>query len=107
MDLKYITLYTVPVKGAQSLPLCIYTKRYTIYFFFIFSDPTPHENDPLLQIKWDPVVDANNLNYLSIGSELTKGKNPFYERMLFWEKLHHEHIFLRTLVYFNEMGVTW
>ncbi|CAH0725291.1 unnamed protein product, partial [Brenthis ino] len=75
--------------------------------FAKYGDPTPDEDDALLQIKWEPVVNENRLNYLSIGSELTKGRNPFYERMLFWEKLHKEHMFLRTLVYFNEIGVAF
>ncbi|XP_045765486.1 juvenile hormone esterase-like [Maniola jurtina] len=75
--------------------------------FAKYGNPTPDENDPLLQITWDPIHDEKTLNYLSIGSELTKGRNPFYERMMFWEKLHEEHLFLRTLVYFNDIGVQW
>ncbi|CAH2244190.1 jg7430 [Pararge aegeria aegeria] len=75
--------------------------------FAKYGNPTPDENDPLLQITWDPVHDDKTLNYLSIGSELTKGRNPFYERMTFWEKMHEEHLFLRTLVYFNDIGVQW
>lgn len=75
--------------------------------FAKYGNPTPIDNDPLLQITWDPVADNKTLNYLSIGSELTKGRNPFLERMLFWEKLHDDHLFLRTLVYFNDIGVSW
>ncbi|XP_023942431.1 juvenile hormone esterase [Bicyclus anynana] len=75
--------------------------------FAKYGNPTPDETDTLLQIKWDPVQDEKALNYLSIGSELTKGTNPFYERMEFWEKLHEEHMFLRALVHFNDIGVQW
>lgn len=71
------------------------------------SNPTPDDNDPLLQITWDPVESKDKLNYLSIGSELTKGRNPFDERMKFWDTLHQEHAFLRTIVYFNDIGVSW
>ncbi|CAH1647167.1 unnamed protein product [Spodoptera littoralis] len=70
-------------------------------------NPTPDEDDPLLQITWDPIENKDKLNYLSIGSELTKGRNPFYERMKFWDSLHQEHAFLRTIVYFNDIGVSW
>lgn len=84
----------------------------TCFFFsnnlqLIFSNPTPDANDPLLQITWDPVENKDKLYYLSIGSELTKGRNPFDERMKFWDTLHQEHAFLRTLVYFNDIGVSW
>ncbi|XP_046963161.1 esterase FE4-like isoform X3 [Vanessa cardui] len=75
--------------------------------FATHGNPTPDDNDPLLQITWDPVADENTLNYLSIGLELTKGRNPFQERMQFCDELHREHIFLRTLVYFNDIGVSW
>ncbi|XP_064071505.1 juvenile hormone esterase-like [Vanessa tameamea] len=75
--------------------------------FATHGNPTPDDNDPLLQITWDPVANEHTLNYLSIGLELTKGRNPFHERMQFWEELHREHIFLRTLVYFNDIGVSW
>ncbi|XP_049869915.1 juvenile hormone esterase-like [Pectinophora gossypiella] len=75
--------------------------------FAIYGNPTPDEDDPLLQIKWDPVENKDKLNYLSIGTELTKGRNPFQERMEFWEELHQEHMFLRVLVYFNDLGVTF
>nr|ATJ44555.1 acetate esterase 11 [Helicoverpa assulta] len=71
------------------------------------SNPTPDESDGLLKITWDPVENQDKLNYLSIGSELTKGRNPFEERMKFWDSLHQEHAFLRTLVYFNDIGVSW
>lgn len=73
------------------------------YFKFIFRNPTPNEDD-LLSITWDPVENKERLNYLSIGSELTKGRNPFHERMKFWDALHKEHTFLRAFVHFNEMG---
>ncbi|XP_026737629.1 carboxylesterase 4A-like [Trichoplusia ni] len=70
-------------------------------------NPTPDDDDPLLQITWDPVENKDRLHYLSIGSELTKGRNPFDERMKFWDTLHQEHAFLRALVYFNDLGVSW
>nr|QLI62118.1 carboxylesterase 6 [Streltzoviella insularis] len=75
--------------------------------FAKFGNPTPNDDDPLLQITWDPVENKDKLNYLSIGSELTKGRNPFHERMAFWDELHKEHTFLRVLVYFNDLGVSW
>lgn len=91
--------------------LHLFFKLHLFRFFnlllIFFRNPTPIDNDPLLQITWDPVADNKTLNYLSIGSELTKGRNPFLERMLFWEKLHDDHLFLRTLVYFNDIGVSW
>ncbi|CAH0407446.1 unnamed protein product [Chilo suppressalis] len=73
--------------------------------FAKFGNPTPEEDDPLLEIKWDSVDNKEKLNYLSIGTELTKGRNPFHERMIFWEQLHKDFTFLRMLVYFNDIGV--
>lgn len=75
--------------------------------FAKYGNPTPVDNDPLLQITWEPVENKDKLNYLSIGSELTKGRNPFLERMMFWDELHKEHTFLRALVYVNDLGVAW
>ncbi|XP_072940092.1 juvenile hormone esterase-like [Epargyreus clarus] len=75
--------------------------------FAKFGTPTPDENDSLLSITWEPVEDENKINYLSIGTELTKGKNPFSDRMRFWEDLHTEHRFLSALLYFNNMGISW
>nr|WGO51730.1 putative antennal esterase CXE34 [Ectropis grisescens] len=75
--------------------------------FSKYGNPTPDENDPLIQITWDPVENQDKLNYLSIGAELTKGTNPFQERMSFWDDLHRENVFLRTLVYFTDLGVSW
>ncbi|CAB3239295.1 unnamed protein product [Arctia plantaginis] len=75
--------------------------------FAKFGNPTPDDNDPLLQITWDPVENKDRLNYLCIGSEITKGRNPFHERMKFWDKLHQDHKFLRTLVYLNDIGCSW
>lgn len=76
----------------------------TTFLYFDFRNPTPDDDDPLLSITWDPVENKEKLNYLSIGSELTKGTNPFYERMKFWDALHKEHTFLRAIVHINEMG---
>ncbi|CAG9559921.1 unnamed protein product [Danaus chrysippus] len=73
--------------------------------FAKYGNPTPDENDPLLQITWDPVENEEKLNYLSIGSELTKGRNPYYERMKFWDKLHEQHALLRTILYFIDKSV--
>ncbi|XP_030027948.2 esterase FE4-like [Manduca sexta] len=73
--------------------------------FAKYGNPTPNEDDPLLQITWDPVDNSERLNYLSIGSELTKGRNPYYERMKFWDNLYKEHTFLRVQMYFNDLGV--
>lgn len=67
-------------------------------------NPTPDPDDPLLWITWDPVESKEKINYLSIGQELTKGRNPFQERMKFWDELHKEHMFLRALVHFNDSG---
>ncbi|OWR41013.1 juvenile hormone esterase-like [Danaus plexippus] len=73
--------------------------------FAKYGNPTPDENDALLQITWDPVENEEKLNYLSIGSELTKGRNPYYERMKFWDKLHEQHALLKTILYFIDKGV--
>lgn len=75
--------------------------------FAKYGNPTPASDDPLLQITWDPVQSSEKLNYLSIGSELTKGRNPFLERMQFWDQLYENHTFLRAQVYFNDLGVSW
>nr|BAR64774.1 carboxylesterase [Ostrinia furnacalis] len=69
-------------------------------------NPTPDEDDPLLEIKWDPVENKDKLNYLSIGTELTKGRNPFRERMNFWEEIHTENSLLRMLVHFTNKGIS-
>ncbi|XP_045494497.1 esterase FE4-like [Colias croceus] len=73
--------------------------------FAKYGNPTPTDNDDLLQITWDPVENENKLNFLSIGADLTKGRNPFYERMMFWEKLHQEHVILKIITHFNDMGL--
>ncbi|XP_038222830.1 esterase FE4-like isoform X2 [Zerene cesonia] len=73
--------------------------------FAKYGNPTPTDDDNLLQITWDPVENENKLNFLSIGAELTKGRNPFYERMMFWEKLHQEHVLLKIITHFNDMGL--
>nr|WGO51712.1 putative antennal esterase CXE9 [Ectropis grisescens] len=75
--------------------------------FAKYGNPTPEANDRLLQVQWDPVEDSENINYLNIATELTKGRNPFQERIEFWDNLHKEHTFLRTLVYINELGIHW
>ncbi|CAH0591613.1 unnamed protein product [Chrysodeixis includens] len=67
-------------------------------------NPTPEPHDPALSITWDPITNEENLNYLSIGAELTKGINPFYERMKFWDDLQKEHSFVKTLVHFTDLG---
>ncbi|KAJ2951905.1 hypothetical protein O0L34_g4156 [Tuta absoluta] len=74
--------------------------------FAKYGNPTPDEDDPLFQIKWDAVENPEKLNYLSIGPELTKGRNPFYDRMEFWEGLHREYWYLRAKVFFSDIGVT-
>ncbi|CAG9133113.1 hypothetical protein JYU34_006865 [Plutella xylostella] len=75
--------------------------------FAKYGNPTPDDNDPLFHITWDPVENEDRLNYLAIGTELTKGRNPYYDRMKFWDQLFVEQSFLRTLMYFNDMGVQW
>lgn len=61
-------------------------------------NPTPDDDDPTLQITWDPVENNDKLNYLCIGSELTKGRNPFYERMNFLDKLHKDNKFFKAQI---------
>lgn len=75
--------------------------------FAKYGNPTPVNHDPLLQITWDAVENDENINYLSIGSELTKGRNPFLERMKFWDELHKQHTYLRAQVYMNDLGLSW
>lgn len=91
------------IKTPNNTTLSFYSKHY--FDKFCFSNPTPDENDALLQITWDPVENEEKLNYLSIGSELTKGRNPYYERMKFWDKLHEQHALLKTILYFIDKGV--
>uniref|UniRef100_A0A0K8TUL2 Carboxylic ester hydrolase n=1 Tax=Epiphyas postvittana TaxID=65032 RepID=A0A0K8TUL2_EPIPO len=74
--------------------------------FAKYGNPTPDDNDPLLQIKWDPIESENKLNYLCIGSELTKGRNPFSDRMAFWDDLHKQHSFLKVLCCFQDLGIS-
>ncbi|KAI8424384.1 hypothetical protein MSG28_002908 [Choristoneura fumiferana] len=74
--------------------------------FAKYGNPTPDDDDPLLQIKWDPIENENKLNYLCIGSELTKGRNPFSERMAFWDDLHKQHSFLKFLCCLQDLGIT-
>ncbi|KAJ0178763.1 hypothetical protein K1T71_005538 [Dendrolimus kikuchii] len=110
-ELPFIFRITVPdmsrIKGSRD---SVKTRSRVVKMwtnFAKYGNPTPIDNDPLLQITWDPVESTDKLNYLSIGSELTKGRNPFLERMMFWDDLHKEHTFLRALVYFNDLGVSW
>lgn len=70
-----------------------------------FRNPTPTDDDELLQIIWDPVENETRLNFLSIGADLTKGRNPFYKRMLFWEQMHKEHIVPKAISYLYDMGL--
>ncbi|XP_063377315.1 juvenile hormone esterase-like [Cydia fagiglandana] len=94
-----------PCKGSRD---SVTTRRRVIKMwtnFAKYGNPTPDENDPLLQIKWDPVDNANKLNYLNIGSELTKGRNPFRDRMAFWDDLLHQHKFLKILSFFQDFGM--
>ncbi|CAF4812990.1 unnamed protein product [Pieris macdunnoughi] len=73
--------------------------------FAKYGNPTPTDNDELLQITWDSVENEKRLNFLSISSDLTKGRNPFYNRMLFWENIHKEHIVLKVITHMNDMGL--
>nr|AQY62738.1 carboxylesterase [Pieris rapae] len=73
--------------------------------FAKYGNPTPTDNDELLQITWDSVENEKRLNFLSINSDLTKGRNPFYNRMLFWENIHKEHIVLKVITHMNDMGL--
>ncbi|KPJ19515.1 Venom carboxylesterase-6 [Papilio machaon] len=75
--------------------------------FAKFSNPTPDEDDPLLNITWDPVTSKDELNYLSISPNFTKGVNPFQDRMAFWDEIHKEHQFLQVLTHFNDSGIVW
>ncbi|GBP19649.1 Esterase FE4 [Eumeta japonica] len=107
-ELSYIFEMNVPdYKGSRD---SILTRKRVVKMWTNFAkyrNPTPDEKDLLLHVTWDPVENSNKLNYLSIGSELTKGRNPFYERMQFWDDLHNEHIFLRALVHFTATGVRY
>ncbi|VVC98416.1 unnamed protein product [Leptidea sinapis] len=73
--------------------------------FAKYGNPTPDDDDPLLQITWDKVENKDKLNFLSIDTDLTKGRNPFYERMHFWDKIHEEHLILKFITHFIDMGV--
>ncbi|XP_068630990.1 esterase FE4-like [Battus philenor] len=73
--------------------------------FAKFGNPTPDKNDPLLKITWDPVTSKDELNYLCINPNLTKGVNPFHDRMCFWDELHKEHKFLQIIAHFSDIGI--
>ncbi|CAK1546010.1 unnamed protein product [Leptosia nina] len=73
--------------------------------FAKYGNPTPNDDDELLQITWDPVESEKKLNFLSIGSDLTKGRNPFRKRMAFWDNLHQEHIILKIITHMSDMGL--
>ncbi|KAM3967148.1 juvenile hormone esterase [Aphomia sociella] len=75
--------------------------------FIKHGNPTPNHDDPLLQVTWDPVENEDRVNYINIGTDITKGRNPFNDRMAFWNKFHKDHIFLRANVYFNDRGIIW
>lgn len=75
--------------------------------FAKYGNPTPNPDDSLLQVTWDPVENKNQLHYINIGTEITKGKNPFYERMAFWDKFYKDHVFLKANAYFNGLGIAW
>ncbi|XP_059046080.1 juvenile hormone esterase-like [Achroia grisella] len=70
-------------------------------------NPTPDQDDPLLQVTWDPVENKDQLHYINIGTDITKGRNPFYERMSFWDKFYKDNVFLKANAYFNGMGIAW
>ncbi|XP_019764024.2 juvenile hormone esterase [Dendroctonus ponderosae] len=54
--------------------------------FATYLDPTPEDDDLLQNIHW-PVVQADNFQYLEIGTNLSVGKNPKGDRQLFWEHI--------------------
>ncbi|KAL0882445.1 hypothetical protein ABMA27_000925 [Loxostege sticticalis] len=98
------------IKKNNGSPESIITRQRVIKMwtnFAKYGNPTPDENDPLLQIEWDPVENQDKLNYLSIDTELTKGRNPFQKRMEFWEELHKDNVLLRMMVYFSDKGLSW
>ncbi|XP_013190276.2 carboxylic ester hydrolase [Amyelois transitella] len=74
--------------------------------FAKYGHPTPEE-DPLLQVTWSPVENNERLNYINIGYDLTVGRNPFYDRMKFWDEIHDKNDILKWVIYFNEMGIKW
>jgi carboxylesterase type B len=51
-------------------------------------NPTPDENDQLLNgVQWKPVTKEEHL-FLDIGKELKTGTNPDFERMQFWDGIY-------------------
>jgi carboxylesterase type B len=51
-------------------------------------NPTPEENDQLLNgVQWKPVTREEQL-FLDIGRELKTGSNPDFDRMQFWDGIY-------------------
>lgn len=55
--------------------------------FAKYGNPTPSDDDHLLQIKWKNFT-KNEQNYLEINQELGDRVDPLKERMAFWEDLY-------------------
>ncbi|KAK9730548.1 Carboxylesterase family [Popillia japonica] len=55
--------------------------------FAKYSNPTPHNVQQCGNITWKPVASGENLDYLSIDSNITMSTNPSKKEMDFWDKL--------------------
>ncbi|KAK9730550.1 Carboxylesterase family [Popillia japonica] len=55
--------------------------------FAKYSNPTPHNVTQCGNITWKPVASGENLDYLSIDSNITTSTNPNKKEMDFWDKL--------------------
>ncbi|XP_053603713.1 juvenile hormone esterase [Plodia interpunctella] len=102
-------LFPTKYQGASKITGdCLTSKRMVKMWtnFAKYGHPTPEE-DPLFQVTWSPVENNNRLNYLNIGYDLTVGRNPFHDRMKFWDEVHSNSEMLKCIIYFNEMGILW
>ncbi|RZB94407.1 COesterase, Abhydrolase 3, and/or DUF2424 domain containing protein [Asbolus verrucosus] len=57
--------------------------------FAKYGNPTPKDNDPLLNVVWKPVT-GEEIDFLDIGENLVATSNPEPERINFWKNLFAE-----------------
>lgn len=58
--------------------------------FAKYHDPTPHHNNPL-PIKWNPVENRQDMNYLKINEKSEMKKNLYGDRINFWRKVYEKY----------------
>ncbi|XP_044253151.1 uncharacterized protein LOC123004101 [Tribolium madens] len=90
-DIGYLFNHFVTPKitpgSVEDIGLSRFVKLWTN--FAKFGNPTPDQNDQLLQVVWKPITNPE-IHFLDIGNELKMMSDPYSKRIQFWEKLYSE-----------------